>query len=159
MTTRVRRKPVISAENSSDRRSSIRHAQQSVSLGQGTTGMQAPRLNVLSRWVNGRIRLALVTFSLLSILGSGCNYFILAGYLLGGPPSIEPDFDKMTKKSLRDKGVKVAVVCFAPDEVRLNFIDVDKDIAKYVSHRLNEHHIPTINPDRIQEWLEIGRAH
>jgi hypothetical protein len=145
---------VISAENSSDRRSSIRQAYKLVSLGQGTTGMQAPRLNVLSRWVNGRIRLALVTFSLLSILGSGCNYFILAGYLLGGPPSIEPDFDKMTKKSLRDKGVKVAVVCFAPDEVRLNFIDADKDIAKYVAHRLNEHHIPTINPDRIQEWLD-----
>jgi hypothetical protein len=116
--------------------------------------MQAPGLNDGSRRTIARVRLALVAVGLLSILGSGCNYFILAGYLLGGPPSIEPDFDRMTKKSLRDKGVKVAVVCFAPDEVRLNFIDVDKDIAKYCAHRLNEHHIPTINPDRIQEWLD-----
>ena len=75
-------------------------------------------------------------------------------YLLAGPPTIEPDYDKMTKKSLRDKDVKVAVVCFAPDEVRLNFIDVDKDIAKYCAHQLNQHHIPVINPDRIQEWLD-----
>jgi hypothetical protein len=121
--------------------------------------MQAPASNGFSPWLGGRVRLALVALSLFSVLGSGCNYFILAGYLLGGPPSIEPDFDKMTKKSLRDKAVdgkdiKVAVVCFAPDEVRLNFIDVDKDIAKYIAHRLNEHHIPTINPDRIQEWLD-----
>jgi hypothetical protein len=107
-----------------------------------------------SHKIGSRLSRALLLVALLSILGSGCNYFILAGYLLGGPPSIEPDFDKMTKKSLRDKGVKVAVVCFAPDEVRLNFIDVDKDIAKYVAHRLNEHHIPTVNPDRVQEWLD-----
>jgi hypothetical protein len=85
---------------------------------------------------------------------SGCNYFILIGYLIGGPPSIQPDFDKLTKESLTDKGVKVAVVCFAPDEIRLNFIDVDKDIAKFVSHRLFQHKITVIQPDRVQDWLD-----
>jgi hypothetical protein len=116
--------------------------------------MQPSTQDSSSRKIGSRLSRALLLVALLSILSSGCNYFILAGYLLGGPPSIEPDFDKMTKKSLRDKDIKVAVVCFAPDEVRLNFIDVDKDIAKYVAHRLNEHHIPTVNPDRVQEWLD-----
>jgi hypothetical protein len=85
---------------------------------------------------------------------SGCNYFILIGYLIGGPPSIQPDFDKLTKESLTDKDVKVAVVCFAPDEIRLNFIDADKDIAKFVAHRLFQHSIKVVQPDRVQDWLD-----
>jgi hypothetical protein len=96
--------------------------------------------------------LAIVVACLFS--ASGCNYFILLGYLIGGPPSIQPDFDKLTKESLTDKDVKVAVVCFAPDEIRLNFIDVDKDVAKYVSHRLFQHSIKVIQPDRVQDWLD-----
>jgi len=84
----------------------------------------------------------------------GCNYFILAGYLIGGPPSVKPDFDKMTKKSLTDRGVKAVVVCFAPDEIRLNFQDVDKDIANYVARRLFEHKASVVHPDRVQEWLD-----
>ena len=96
--------------------------------------------------------LAVVLGGILS--ASGCNYLILVGYLIGGPPSIQPDFDKLTKESLTDKGVKVAVVCFAPDEIRLNFIDVDKDIAKFVAHRLFQNKIDVIQPDRVQEWLD-----
>ena len=76
------------------------------------------------------------------------------GYLIGGPPSIQPDFEKLTKESLKDKGVKVAVVCFAPDEIRLNFIDVDKDMAKYVAHRLTQKDIKVVHPDRVQDWLD-----
>ena len=96
--------------------------------------------------------LAVVLAGVLS--ASGCNYFILLGYLIGGPPSIKPDFDKLTKESMTDKGVKVAVVCFAPDEIRLNFIDVDKDIAKFVAHRLFQNKIKVVQPDRVQEWLD-----
>ena len=96
--------------------------------------------------------LAMVVACLCS--ASGCNYFILLGYLIGGPPSIQPDFDKLTKESMTDKGVKVAVVCFAPDEIRLNFIDADKDIAKYIAHRLFQHKIVVIQPDRVQDWLD-----
>jgi hypothetical protein len=98
------------------------------------------------------LRLAVLGASLLS--ASGCNYFILLGYLIGGPPSIQPDFDKLTKESLTDKGVKVAVVCFAPDEIRLNFLDVDKEIAKYVAHRLFNNKITVVQPDRVQDWLD-----
>jgi hypothetical protein len=116
--------------------------------------MRALRSDDLSGKLGGMASWGLLIVGLLSILGSGCNAVVLAGLLLAGGPTVQPDFDKMTKKSLRDKDIKVAVVCFAPDEVRLNFIDVDKDIAKYTAHQLNQHQIHVINPDRIQEWLD-----
>jgi hypothetical protein len=84
----------------------------------------------------------------------GCNYLVFLGYMIGGPPTVEPDYEKMTKKSLTDKGVKVAVVCFVPDEIRLNFLNVDKDIAKYVAHRLGAHDVKVVHPDRVQDWLD-----
>ena len=37
----------------------------------------------------GGCLLALVAMTLLP----GCNQLMLLGYLIGGPPSIEPDFD------------------------------------------------------------------
>jgi hypothetical protein len=102
----------------------------------------------------GTKRLAMALLLLCSALAAGCQYIVLAGYLIGGPPTIEPDFDKMTKKSLTDRGVKVVVVCFVPDEIRLNFIDADKEIASHVAHRLFQHKIVVVHPDRVQEWLD-----
>src|ERR1700685_1893479 len=117
----------------------------------GKAHMKATSGNSRRTWWRG---LPPAGLAVVLLAASGCNYFILLGYLIGGPPSIQPDFDKLTKESLTDKGVKVAVVCFAPDEIRLNFIDVDKDIAKYVAHRLFEHKITLIHPDRVQDWLD-----
>ncbi len=99
-------------------------------------------------------RLQVFVLAMTLFCASGCSQFIALGYLIGGPPSVEPDFDRMTKKSMTERGVKVAVVCFAPDEIRLNFTDVDKDIASHVAHRLFEHHILVIHPDKVQEWLD-----
>lgn len=84
----------------------------------------------------------------------GCNYFVLLGYLIGGPPSIEPDFDAMTNKSMTAKDVKVAVVCYAPTELKWDFDKIDQELAKYVSHRLGMHEIKFINPTRVQAWLD-----
>jgi len=120
-------------------------------LPSGKDHMKATSGNSRRTWWRG---LPPAGLAVVLLAASGCNYFILLGYLIGGPPSIQPDFDKLTKESLTDKGVKVAVVCFAPDEIRLNFIDVDKDIAKYVAHRLFEHKITLIHPDRVQDWLD-----
>ena len=64
---------------------------------------------------------------------TGCNYFILIGYLIGGPPSIEPDFDVETNKSMTDLDVTVAVVCYAPPKLKWDFSKVDKELAKYNS--------------------------
>jgi hypothetical protein len=85
----------------------------------------------------------------------GCNYFILLGYLIGGPPAIEPEFEKETGgKSLTDLDVTVAVVCFAPTEVKFNFDEIDHEIAKYVTFQLHAHKIKVISPDRVRAWLD-----
>ena len=80
-------------------------------------------------------------FSLL--LTAGCQQFVILGYLIGGPPSIEPDFDKETGLSLKGKENTVAVVCFAPKEMLLEFPNIDDEIAAQVassSRREQNHH-------------------
>jgi hypothetical protein len=137
------------AQNSEDRLGSLFVSSQD-------HGVARREESCMSRAAGLRWRGLVGAFLLLLAAGSstGCAYVVTLGYLLGGPPSIEPDFDKMTKKSLTDKGVKVAVVVFCPDEIRWNYTDADKDIAKFIAFRLHEHHVSVINPDRVQEWLD-----
>lgn len=98
---------------------------------------------------------ALVLGSLLASASFvGCNYIVLAGYLIGGPPSIEPDFDAQTKKSMTAKDVTVAVVCFAPTDIKWDFDKIDNEIAKYVTFRLHSHKIKVVNPDSVRAWLD-----
>ncbi len=99
---------------------------------------------------------------------TGCNQFILLSYLLTGPPSIEPDFDATTRKSMTSHGVTVAIVCYAPTEVKWDTAEIDQQIAKHVAFRLHSKKIKTVAPDAVQAWLdehsdwdepeEIGRA-
>ncbi|MCA9073057.1 MAG: hypothetical protein KDA84_29245, partial [Planctomycetaceae bacterium] len=63
---------------------------------------------------------------------TGCNYLLFAGYLIGGPPSIEPAFDSETGLSMTDKDVTVAVVCFAPTHIKFTSTNIDYDLAKKV---------------------------
>lgn len=93
----------------------------------------------------------------LCLVNCGCSYLLFAGLLLGGPPTVEPAFDKETKESLTDKDVTVAVVCFAPDEVRYSFEDIDQELAKYVAFQLNKNKIRVIAPDRVKQWLDENR--
>lgn len=88
---------------------------------------------------------------------SGCSYLLFLGYLIGGPPSIEPDFDSQTKESMTDKDVTVAVVCYTPNEIRYNFDDIHHEVSKFVSFRLHEHHIKVVSPDRVRGWLDENR--
>lgn len=88
------------------------------------------------------------------ITTSGCNYVVLLGYLIGGPPSIEPDFDAMTTQSLTKKNVVVAVVCDAPKEVLYDFSKIDREIGKLVAYRLHQHKITTIRPDLVRDWID-----
>ena len=91
---------------------------------------------------------------LMTTLLSGCSYAILLGYLIGGPPSIEPDFDVMTKKSMTDNDVTVAVVCYAPTEMKWDFNKIDRELARYVSYRLGQHQIQAAHPDAVYAWLD-----
>lgn len=101
------------------------------------------------RWLASLLAVLTLTMGL-----SGCNYVVLLGYLIGGPPSIEPDYDALTGKSMTDKGVVAAVACFAPKEVRFSFSTVDQDVARFVAHRLHSHEIKVIQPDVVQRWID-----
>lgn len=87
----------------------------------------------------------------------GCSYVLFLGYLIGGPPSIEPNFDRETKESMTDRNVTVAVICYAPTEVRYNFESVDHELARYVTFRLQQHKIKIINPDSVKAWLDENK--
>ena len=85
---------------------------------------------------------------------TGCNQIVLLGYLLGGPPSIEPDFDLKTNQSLAKKGKKALVLCYAPKEVKWDFDSVDRELGRQIAHRLKNNHITVINPDYVHAWLD-----
>ena len=84
---------------------------------------------------------------------AGCKQFILFSYLLGGPPSIEPQFDKQTGKSLTDHGVVVAVVCFADNDLKYNHDSIDAYVEAGIATHLAQHQIVTIDPQRVRSWL------
>jgi hypothetical protein len=104
----------------------------------------------------------------LALSMSGCAQFVLLGLLLGGPPSIEPDFDAETGLSMAKKDTKVVVVCYAPTKLKWNFPSIDQEVAAHVSYRLFEHKIQPIEPDYVRAWVdqhpdwemasEIGKA-
>lgn len=116
--------------------------------------MSRPHRNLLHASVRTCLWLGLALSSLAS---TGCSYLLFLGYLIGGPPSIEPDFDAQTKESMTDKDVTVAVVCYAPTEIRYSFEDIDHDVAKYVAYQLHQHKIKVISPDRVRAWLDENK--
>jgi len=99
------------------------------------------------------IRLCALLFA--ASLAGGCMpYFIAAAYLIGGPPMVEPEFDKQTNKSMTAKDTTVAVVCFAPDDVRYQFDNINHDIAKYVTHQLHAKQVKVFTPEVVRDWLD-----
>ena len=85
---------------------------------------------------------------------AGCNYFILLGYLIGGPPQLEPVFEKETGKSFTDRGVRVAVLCYADNELKYQYDSIDHLLAGRVAARLEQNRIECINPEAARLWLE-----
>lgn len=105
--------------------------------------------NGLARFFCHLLLVAVVTGSC-----TGCNIVVLLGYLISGPPSIEPEFDKQTSTSLRDDDKQIAVICYAPKELKFNEDDIDTTLAKHVAHRLNSNGMTVLSPDRVQAWLD-----
>lgn len=85
---------------------------------------------------------------------SGCAQFVLLGFLLGGRPSIEPDFDKQTGEALDLPEVTVAVTCFAPTDMKLDYPKVDSEVAMTVALRLRQNGIKVIIPDVVRAWQD-----
>jgi len=108
------------------------------------------------RW---HIACQIIVVGLIAGALTGCNYLLFAGYLLGGPPSIEPAFDAETGLSMTDKDVTVAVVCYAPKHVKWDFANIDYNLSKKVAYRMFQKKITVINPDRIRDWLDRHPLH
>jgi len=100
-----------------------------------------------------RLQMFLVGSLVLGFL-SGCAQFVLLGYLIGGPPSIEPSFDAETGTCLTGKEKRVAVVCYAPTELKFEYPKIDAEIASALSYRLSEHRINVIQPDYVRAWMD-----
>jgi hypothetical protein len=106
------------------------------------------------KWTSTMKCLVLSFLMIVMTTTSGCNYFIPLGYLIGGAPSIEPDFDAMTKKSMTDKDITVVVMAYAPPELKWDFPKIDHELSRYVAYRLTENHVKVISPDQVQRWLD-----
>lgn len=90
----------------------------------------------------------------LSAMLPGCQAVVLLGYLIGGPPSTDPDFHVRTKQSLEGKNKTVLVYCYAPKELKWDNEALDFDLAKYCAHRLVGNKIKVIDPDLVYDWLD-----
>lgn len=90
----------------------------------------------------------------LLLMVPGCNYVILLGYLIGGPPQLEPLFEKETGKSFTDKDVRVAVVCYAPDELKYQYDNIDLILGQSIAQHLAvKGKVDVVRPDKIRAWL------
>lgn len=109
--------------------------------------------------MQNRSRRALVLLALFSLCLSqtGCNVVLMLGYLIGGPPSIEPDFHAQTKETLAGRNKTTLVYVYAPTELKWDHDAVDYELAKFLSHRLNANKIRVIDPDRVHAWLDKNR--
>jgi len=97
---------------------------------------------------------SILTIVAYCFLLNGCAPIVMLGYLIGGPPKIDPDFDKKTKISLDEKERKVLVMCYAPKEVKWDFDSVDRELNVYVTHRLNQNKIKVMDPDAVNAWID-----
>jgi len=104
----------------------------------------------------GSVRVLAVLVTTVATLSclSGCNYLIVLGYLIGGPPQLEPVFEKETNKSFTDHAVRAAVVCSAPDELKYQYDSIDHLVSIGVSARLSQNQIEVVNSESVRVWLE-----
>lgn len=102
-----------------------------------------------------RIAATLCLLSAVTLFASGCKQFMLLGLILGGPPSIEPDFDAETGKALDIPDVTVAVICYAPMDVKLYNPSIDHELSRIVAQQLFVNGgINVIRPDFVNAWLD-----
>jgi hypothetical protein len=84
----------------------------------------------------------------------GCSQFMLLGLLVGGPPHIEPDFDRESGDSLVGTESKVAVICYADPEIKLKYSKIDTEVATYVARLMQINRIKVAEPDYVRAWLD-----
>jgi len=70
---------------------------------------------------------------------------------------LEPLFEAESKESMTDRGVRVAVVCYADKELKYSYDNIDYLIAAHLTTRLQQNQIDVVSSDRIRLWLERNK--
>jgi hypothetical protein len=84
----------------------------------------------------------------------GCQQLAVLGFILGGPPSIEPEFDKETGQGLDHPDKTVAVVCYADPKLKLQYPRIDAELAARVAHQLALNKIKVREPEAVNAWID-----
>jgi hypothetical protein len=84
----------------------------------------------------------------------GCSQFVLLGLLVGGPPHIEPDFDRETGESLVSADEKVAVICYVDPKIKLKYSKIDTEMATVVARLMQMNEINVVEPDYVRAWID-----
>lgn len=95
-----------------------------------------------------RNRWLCVSVLLLMCTVSGCTSWAVVGKMLVGDPTVKSDFRKKTGKSLED-GVKVALVCTAPDSVLSEYDSVAVDIQEQLERLMERRGISMVDSDDV----------
>ncbi|MFV0443606.1 MAG: hypothetical protein ACK5Q5_08545 [Planctomycetaceae bacterium] len=99
-------------------------------------------------------RILLTVVCGLSLMLPGCAQFALVGLLLGGPPHIEPEFDRETGDSLVGVESKVVVVCYTDPRLKLKFSKLDAEVATYVTRLMQLNRINAVEPEAVRAWID-----
>jgi hypothetical protein len=114
---------------------------------------QAQQLRPRKSGTMSRCGIFALTIALLGM--TGCQPIMMLSYLVGGPPTVQPDFEKNTKKEkLSTKGKVTLVYCYASKELKWDNESVDYELAKFVSFQLMNNNIKVEDPDRVYAWLD-----
>lgn len=89
-----------------------------------------------------------------ALLLPGCAQFALIGLLVGGPPHIEPEFDRETGDSLVGVDSKVVVVCYADPRLKLKYSKLDSEVATYVARLMQLNRINVVEPETVRAWVD-----
>lgn len=102
------------------------------------------------------MRTLILLASLLALPGltTGCAQVVLLGLLIGGPPSIQPQFDSETGKSLVATEKKVVMVVYADPEIKLQYSKIDHELAGSIARLMQLNKIDVVEPDYVRAWID-----
>ena len=90
----------------------------------------------------------------LVIANAGCSLFVMAGKMINGDPMTTPAFEEYTGKSMADEGKKVAVICSAPEAIKLDYPSIEGDMLGDLTRTLATQKIEIIKPHKVASWID-----
>ena len=90
----------------------------------------------------------------LLIANAGCSLFVLAGKMINGDPMTKPAFEEYTGKSMADECKKVAVICSAPEAIKLDYPSIEADMLGDLTRTLATQNIDIIKPHKVASWID-----